>query len=318
MEAFSHQKSSRNASKGMLFVGVFILFAMLLSACGSSSTTSGGGSTPTANPATPTVAAPSDLITPGTLTVGSDTTYPPQEYIDTATNQATGFDVDLITAIGQRMGLQTKVVTTSFDTIINSLVAKRFDVVISAVTINPQRQAKVDFVPYFNAGESLLVKAGNPLNLKSTADLCGQKVGVQNGTVEQTDLTTANDACKKAGKPAIEITALTNQTDVIQLLVTSRVVATYQDSPVTDYYNKLHPGQFSVGGSVVNAAPEGIVVRKGDSSMFNAVQTAFNQLKADGTYTSLIQKWGLTNEAISQICRLNFLTVTLSAAKGLA
>jgi polar amino acid transport system substrate-binding protein len=149
------------------------------------------------------------------------------------------------------------------------------------------------------AGESLLVKAGNPLNLKSTADFCGQKVGVQNGTIEQTDLNTANDACKKAGKPAIEITALTNQTDVMQLLASGRVVATYQDSPVTDYYTKLHAGQFAVGGSVVNAGLEGIVVRKGDPSMLNAVQTAFNQLKANGTYTALIQKWGLTNEVIT-------------------
>jgi polar amino acid transport system substrate-binding protein len=197
------------------------------------------------------------------------------------------------------MGLQTKVVTTSFDTIINSLVAKRFDVVISAVSITPDRQKKVDFIPYFNAGESLLVKAGNPLNIKSTTDLCGQKVGVQNGTIEQTDLGTANTACKNAGKPAIDVTALTNQTDVIQLLASDRVVATYQDSPVTDYYNKLHPGQFSVGGSVVNAGLEGIVVRKGDPTMFNAIQTALNQLKANGTYTSLIQKWGLINEAIT-------------------
>jgi polar amino acid transport system substrate-binding protein len=297
LEAYSQQKRSRSASKVMLCVGMLILFAMLLSACGSNSTTTGSSSTP--SPATTTVAAPNDLIVPGTLTVGSDTTYPPQEYIDTATNQATGFDVDLITAIGNQMGLQTKVVTTSFDTIINSLVAKRFDVVISAVSVTPERQKKVDFVPYFNAGESLLVKIGNPSNIKSTSDLCGQKVGVQNGTIEQTDLNTANTACKNAGKPAIEITALTNQTDVIQLLASGRVVATYQDSPVTDYFNKQHPGQFAVGGSVVNAGIEGIVVRKGDSSMFNAIQTAFNQLKANGTYNSLIQKWGLTNEAIS-------------------
>jgi polar amino acid transport system substrate-binding protein len=300
LEAYSHQKRDKRVSKVFLSLGLLIVFAMLLSACGSnSSTSSGSGSSSTPSPATTTVAAPNDLITPGTLTVGSDTTYPPQEYIDTTTNQATGFDVDLITAIGKQMGLQTKVVTTSFDTIINSLVAKRFDVVMSAVSVTPERQQKVDFVPYFNAGESLLVKVGNPMNIKSTADLCGQKVGVQNGTIEQTDLNTANDACKKAGKPAIEITALTNQTDVIQLLATSRVVATYQDSPVTDYFNKLHPGQFAVGGSVVNAGLEGIVVRKGDTSMFNAVQTAFNQLKANGTYKSLIDKWGLTNEAIS-------------------
>ncbi len=295
MEAYSHQKRSKSASKGMLFVGLLVLFALLFTACGSTTTT---GSSATPNPATPTIAPPSDLITPGTLTVGSDTTYPPQEYINTATNQAEGFDVDLITAIGQRMGLQTKVVTTSFDTIINSLVARRFDTVISAMSVTPERQKKVDFIPYFNAGVSLLVKAGNPLNLKSIADLCGQKVGVQNGTIEQTGLNTANDACKKAGKPAIEITALTNQTDVIQLLASSRVVATYQDSPVTDYYNKQHPGQFAVGGSVTDAGLEGIAVRKNDPSMFNAIQTALNQLKANGTYTALIQKWGLVNEAI--------------------
>ena len=113
-------------------------------------------------------------ITPGTLTVGSDTTYPPQEYIDTATNKATGFDVDLITAIAQRMGLKANVVTTKFPTIIDDLGNKRFDVVISALTINAARQQKVDFVPYFNAGESLLVQNGNPKNticrsLKSVA-----------------------------------------------------------------------------------------------------------------------------------------------------
>ncbi len=170
------------------------------------------------------------------------------------------------------MGLKANVVTKKFDTIIDDLGNKRFDVVISAVTINPDRQKKADFIPYFNAGESLLVQAGNPKNIKSVSDLCGQSVGVQTGTVEQTDLQTASDACKKAGKPAIKLTVLQDQTAVVQLLANGRVVATYQDSPVTDYYNKQHPGQFAVGGSVVNAAEEGIVVRKGDTSMFTAVK----------------------------------------------
>ncbi len=288
-------------SVSLSLVGILLVFTMLLAACGSNSGTTGG--VPTANPQTPTVAPPKDLINSGTLTVGSDTTYPPQEFIETTTNKATGFDVDLITAIAQRMGLKANIVTTKFDTIIDDLSNKRFDVVISAVTINPERQKKADFVPYFSAGESLLVQSGNPKNIKGLSDLCGQNVGVQTGTVEQSDLQTASDACKKAGKPAINLTVLQDQTAVVLLLANSRVVATYQDSPVTDYYNKQHPGQFTVAGSVVNAADEGIVIRKGDTSMFNAVKTAFNQLKADGTYHKIIEQWGLTSGEISMVDR---------------
>lgn len=269
-----------------------VLLTMVLAACGGSDTT-------TTSTSKATVAAPKDLLSAGTLTVGSDTTYPPQESIDPATGKAVGFDIDIINEIGKRLGLNVTVQTAKFDSIIDSLSNKRFDVVISAVTINADRQKKVDFVPYFYAGESLLVQKGNPKNLKTVADLCGQPVGVQNGTVEQPELSDASKTCQKNGKPAINITVLQDQTAVVQLLATNRVVATYQDSPVTDYYNKLNPGQFQVGGSVVNAAQEGIVIRKGDTEMMKAIQTAFNQMKADGTYQNIINKWGLKTGQIS-------------------
>lgn len=270
-----------------------VVLATLLTACGGSNVSSSSTSGVKAS-----VPAPKDLLTAGTLTVGSDTTYPPQESVDPISKAAVGFDIDLINEISARMGLTTSVVKTDFTTIIDSLSNKRFDVVISAVTVNPERLKKADFVNYFNAGESLLVQTANPLNLKTTADLCGQNVGVQKGTIEQDDLTTASSDCVKNGKQRINLTVLQNQTDVIQLLATKRVVATYQDSPVADYYIKQNPGQFAVGGSIVNAAPEGIAVRKGNTAMLNAVQKAFDAMKADGTYHKLILKWGLINEEI--------------------
>jgi polar amino acid transport system substrate-binding protein len=288
----SLRKRGRRTSAGLLVVGVLTVLSLLLAACGGSS--GGGGATTPKGP---------DLLTSGVLTVGSDTTYPPQEYIDNTTHQAAGFDIDLITAVAQQMGLKAKIVTISFDTIFDALSAKRFDIVMSAVSVTDERKKKFDFVPYFNAGESLLVQKGNPLNLKTVDDLCGKKVGVQNGTIEQDDLNAASKKCTSAGKPAIQMTVLTDQTEVINLLANKRVVATYQDSPVTDYYIKLNPGRFDVGGSVVNAGLEGIVIRKGDTSMFNAVQTAFNKVKSDGTYHQLILKWGLTNEEITMVDR---------------
>jgi len=178
-------------------------------------------------------------------------------------------------------------------------VARHFDVVISAINITPERQKKVDFVPYFYAGESLLVQKGNPKNIKSTDDLCGLAVGVQEGTIEQGVLQSSSDNCVEQEKPAITMIALQDQTAVIQLLAKKRVVATYQDSPVTDYYIKQKPSQFEVGGSVFGTGPEGIGVRKNDPSMFNAIQTAYNQVKAAGIYRQLILKWGLTNEELT-------------------
>ena len=284
----------------VLIFGLLTALSLLFSACGSTSSSGGGSPTATVKPS---IAAPTNLITAGTLTVGSDTTYPPQEFLDTTTNKYTGFDVDLITEMAARMGLKANIVKTDFTTIIDNLVNKRFDVVISAVTISDERKKKADFIPYFNAGESLLVAKGNPMNLKAVADLCGLNVGVQKATVEQDDLTAGSKDCVSKGKKAISMTILASQTDVVQLLVNKRVVATYQDSPVTDYFNKLNPGQFEVGGSVVNAAEEGIAVRKGDTAMLTPLQAAFNAVKSDGTYTKVVQKWGVTSGALAMVDR---------------
>jgi polar amino acid transport system substrate-binding protein len=292
----SKKRGPRPSLAVALFLSMIVLVP-LLAACGS-------GSTATPFPASPsTLALPTDLLTSGVLTVGSDTTYPPQEFIDPTTNKAVGFDVDLITAMAKLMGLQTHIVPTRFETIIDDLVARRFDVVISAVTITAERQRKVDFVPYFTAGQSLLVRKGNPKNIKSTDDLCGLAVGVQDGTLEQGVLETTSDNCLEQEKPALKIIALQDQTAVIQLLATSRVVATYQDSPVTDYYIKEKPGQFEAGSSVFDPGPEGIAVRKNDPSMLHAIQTAYNQVKAAGSYHQLILKWGLTSEEIAAVDR---------------
>jgi polar amino acid transport system substrate-binding protein len=285
--SFISNSTRRHSFLYLLFTSVVVSLSLLLSACGNSSST-GASSTPTTKAS---VAAPTDVITKGILTVGSDTTYPPQEFIDTASGKATGFDVDLITAMAAQMGLKANVVTANFTTIVDDLKAKRYDVVISAQTITPDRQKQVDFVPYFNAGQSILVANGNPKKINADTDLCGKTVGVQDGTTELDTLNAENKGDCKAN-PA-KLTVLSAQTDVINLLATGRVDATFQDSPVTDYYLKLNPGRFQVAGSIINAAPEGISIRKGDTSMFNAVQQAFNAVKADGTYDSLFTKWQL-------------------------
>src|ERR1700682_3811656 len=122
----------------------------VVAACGSSSS-----STPPAAKISP----PPDsvLFTAGTLTIGSDVSYPPQEFFPVGSTTATGFDIDLGKALADAMGLKYAVVNTPFDGIIPALNSKKFDIMISAMTITADRSAAVDFIPYFVAGESFVV-----------------------------------------------------------------------------------------------------------------------------------------------------------------
>jgi polar amino acid transport system substrate-binding protein len=277
-----------------IFVACVLSCSFLLVGCRGSSTTS---SHSTAHKATATV--PYDLVSPGYLTVGTGSDKPPMEFMDTNTHQPDGLDIDLIKAIALHMNLQVKVVPANIDTLIPALNANQYDVVISSMTITNKRKLEASFIPYFSQGESLLVQNGNPHNIESLADLCGQSVGVQSGSLEQTDLQIASDACKKTGKLAINNLVLQDQSAVIQLLATNRVVATYQDSPVSDYYLQQNAGRFAMAGVVINTAIAGIAVRKTDIVLQTSVQNAFNQIERDGTYHTLLEKWGLADGAIA-------------------
>lgn len=240
----------------------------------------------------------SSLLSPGVLTVGSDTTYQPQEFIDPTTNQPAGFDIDLITAIAQRLGLKAKIVPNNFSTLLDNLHNREFDVAISAIGITTERQRLADFIPYFRTGESLLVQKGNPLHIQSLSDLCGRKVAVQVGTIEDADLHIVNNICSSNHKQSIYIIVLNDQNAVINMLLTHQVIATYQDAPVSDYFTRLNMAQLTVSGTVTNRNLEGIAVRKGNAALFGAIQTAFKMIKADGLYDRLLTKWGLSNERV--------------------
>src|SRR3954468_8572361 len=142
-------------------------------AAGGSAPSTGGGATPVSDwrPGSKanSVPAPSKLVAGGTLTVGSDAGYPPQEYIG-ADGKAVGLDIDIADEIASRMGLKLNVINFKFDDIIPALKAGQFDTVVSAMTITDERKKVVDFIPYFDAGQAVLVKKGNPKGIKALED----------------------------------------------------------------------------------------------------------------------------------------------------
>lgn len=258
-----------------------------------------GTMSPTHTPS-PAATLASELVNPKLLTVGSDTTNPPQEFLDpNNNNQLAGFDIDLITAIAKKMGLQARIVSTPFGSLFRDLRNHQLDVVISAVSMTSDLTGRYDFVSYLKTSESLLLLTGNPKHIKQLTDLCGLSVGVQAGSTELTQL--QNTTCPP--DKLLTVMSETSEAGVIKLLQQGTVQATYQDTPVANYYMGLNQGQFVAVAIVSNTPDEGIVIRKGDNVMLKAVQTAFNQLKQDKTYSKLITMWGLTQEELAVIDR---------------
>ena len=239
-----------------------------------------------------TIPAPSKLVKSGILTVGSDASYPPQEYVD-ASGKPVGMDIDIASELASRMGLELNVVNFKFDDIIPALNAGQFDVVISAMTITDERSKVVDFVPYFTAGQAVLVQKGNPKGIKTLDDLSGKTAVAEQGTIEEQTLKDLNAKLEQAGKPKVNVLIYPTDTDAVDQLRIGRADATLHDSPVAAYYAELNSSAFEVAIPNFDSAPEGIATAKTNTAMHDAVDAAIKAMKADGTLNAIYAKWGI-------------------------
>ena len=285
--------------------------AVVLAGCGAGGSGSGSSAAPTsagaaASSALPTptkddalaAKVPQSVAADGKLVFGTDASYPPNEFTGPDGTTIIGMDVDLGTAVAQKLGLTAEFQNSAFPGIIPGIQGGKYELGMSSFSINPERVQTVDMVSYFSAGTSIGVKSGNPDNINAD-DLCGKAVGVQAGTVQVDDIAARNQKCTAEGKPAIQVTELQAQTDVTLALTANRIVAMLADSPIVDYAVKTTEGAVESIGTPYDTAPYGIVLNKGQTDFAQAVQGAVQSLMQDGTYLAILDKYGVTNGAIS-------------------
>lgn len=286
--------------------------AAMLVAAGCSSSSSSSSSTPAASPsssassaaampgAIPQVAAlvPSAVKAKGSVTVAMDATYPPMESIGSDGHTIIGVDADLGKALGEAMGIKWNLVNATFATIIPGLQSGKYDIGLSSFTDTKEREKVVDFVTYFKAGEAFYVKAGGPAVVTSLASLCGNSVAVESGTTEQADATAQSKKCTAGGKKAVAIQTYGNQNDANLAVSSGRADAGFVDSQVAAWIVKQSNGVFKLSGSAIGVAPYGIAVPK-TSGMSTPVLAAVKAIMADGAYAQILNKWGVTNGAIT-------------------
>ncbi len=244
---------------------------------------------------------PDSVKADGVLTIGSETTFPPAEFLTEDNKTAIGYEMDLAKALGQVFGLSVDVQSSSFDSIIPS-VGSKYDLGVSGFTITGEREESVNFVSIFSAGMVFITQKGNPKGIDPTkdGDLCGRKVAVQQGTAEEDEINEMNDDCVAAGRSRIEIQPYPGQTSVATAVVAGKADLMDVDSPVGDYAVKQTEGKLEVIGGMHGIAPQGIVIAKDDMDTAKAVQAAMQKLIDNGTYMKILKAWGVESGAIDK------------------
>lgn len=282
--------------------------ALALSACGSSSLDSGSSSTSSSSSSSSSTTAavdaalvaklPAAVKAKGTITVGVDSTYAPNEFLDSDGKTVVGMDVDIFDAVAAKFGMKTEWVTASFDSIILGVNSGKYDIGVSSFTINKTREAQANMVSYFSAGTQWATKAGNP-NKVNPDDACGLSIGVQKGTVQVDDLTARSKKCTGAGKKAITQVVEESQAKVTADVVSGKAVAMLADSPVCLYAVKQTNGQLASVGDIYDSAPYGFVLPKTETDFAQAIADALKAMNTDGSYKAALAKWGNDSGAIS-------------------
>jgi polar amino acid transport system substrate-binding protein len=240
------------------------------------------------------------------INVASDIPYAPMEMFDAA-GKPTGFDYDLSQSIGQKLGVTVSFNKQAWDSIIPSLQAGNHDIIMSGMNDTVERQKQLDYVDYFKGGFAIVVAKGNPNNVKTLMDLCGQPVTIQKATVQGDMLKALAPQCVAAGKKAVIINEYPADPDALSALRAGKGIADVMDAPIAAYAAQTG-GDGQYYDLITDAANPngyqpvftGIGVLKANTGLTKAIQAAVQSLIADGTYGKILAKWNLSSFGVTE------------------
>jgi polar amino acid transport system substrate-binding protein len=256
---------SKTRLSAIFAVLVLVLAALIAAGCG------GGGST--TDEGTGAEAAGE------TLTVGSDIPYPPFE--QGKPGDYTGFDIELMEAIGEKIGRTPEFQDTSFETIFRDVQQGKFDAAMSAATITEEREQAVDFSnPYYLSEQAVLVQEGS--SIKSLQDLEGETVAAQQGT---TGLKLAKEELSGS-----EIRPYPEGPDAVNALKAGTVEGVVIDAPVAQ--NAVEEsGGLEIAEKIPTEEEYGIAVAQGNTELLEEINQGLEEVMNDGTYKTIYEKW---------------------------
>lgn len=253
---------------------------LVLAACGTDSDPATGSD----DTATGTAAAGEDygLLKDGVLTVGTEGTYKPFTYHEGAGGELTGYDVEVVQAVADKLGLEVQYQETQWDAMFAGLEAGRFDVVANQVSINPEREEKYLFSTPYTVSTGVVVVAKDNSDITSVADLDGK-------TSAQSLTSNWKDVAEGAGAT---VEAIEGWAQAVALVEQGRVDATVNDELTYLDYMKTNPdAQIKVVAETEDSSSSALAFMKDKEALVAAVDEALAELEADGTLAELGEKY---------------------------
>lgn len=260
-------------------VTLLALLAMAVGACTAPAAPAAPAPAATAAEA-PAAEAPADLPV---VKVGTNAEYQPFEFVD-ADGNIVGFDIDIVNEIGKRAGFTPEWVNTKWDGIFVALASGEFDAVASAVTITDERKQTIDFSDtYFNAGQGLAVAADNTTITGPDSLSEGVKVGVQLGTTGDIWLTENTKA---------DVQRFDENPLAVQALAAGDLDAVVADFPTLADILRQNPDlPLKMVGEPFTEELYGIGIRKGQDELKASINKALEEMRTDGSYDAIYDKW---------------------------
>lgn len=218
----------------------------------------------------------------GEIIIGLDDTFAPMGFRDEKGN-IIGFDIDLANEIAKRMGVKAIFKPCEWDGIIFDLRSKKIDLIWNGLTITPQREQQIAFsTPYFDDNQIVIVKDSQ---IKSFENLKGKNIGVQLGSASYFAFENSN-----LSKITGNINKYSTNVEALLDLEAGRTDAVVVDAVVGKYYVAKKDG-FTILNEVLDKQQMGIGMRKQDLTLKNKIDQTLSDMKADGSFNEIYQKW---------------------------
>ncbi|MCM1136867.1 MAG: basic amino acid ABC transporter substrate-binding protein [Clostridium sp.] len=225
----------------------------------------------------------SEALADGVLTVGTNAEFPPFEFVDD-NGEPDGFDMAVIKAIGEKLGVEVVVENMEFDSLV-AAIGSKIDVAIAGMTVTDERKESVDFSDaYYDAVQYVIVPEGS--DIASAADLEGKAIGVQMGTTG--DFIATDDIA------GTEVSRYNKGVDAVNDLVNGRVDCVIIDKNPALVFESTFEGQVkAIPGEQFEFGNEeyAIAIPKGDAALLSQVNNALAEIKADGTFDELVKQY---------------------------